>query len=80
MGGIPIKHRRVVTELDRDPRSDRHKAWFGRVFRETFGEHEGSGEGDENDPIERWGRFFGRALGLIFMVFLIANLAFHWLF
>jgi hypothetical protein len=64
----------------RDPSSDRHGAWLEWVFRETFGGRERLTEGRDNDPIERWGRFLGRALGLIFMVFLIANLAFHWLF
>jgi hypothetical protein len=69
-----------VIELDGDPNGTRHKAWLERVFRTTFGMPERSGDDQDNDPIERWGRFFGRALGLIFMVFLLANLAFHWFF
>jgi hypothetical protein len=72
-----------MNERGRDPgRQDRHKtsAWLERAYRETCGRRHGPNGHQEADPIERWGRFFGRALGLIFVALLIANLVFHWLF
>jgi hypothetical protein len=72
-----------VIELGRDPgRPDRPKAqaWLERIYRETFGMQEDPRGQQAADPIERWGRFFGRALGLICLALLIANLAFHWFF
>jgi len=71
-----------VIGRNRDPTSEGCKTQgsLGPAIRDPSGRREPFGESQEADPIERWGRFVGRVLGLIFLVGLISNLMFHWLF